>query len=152
MGSLPAETSKQGSCAAGTMVCDVLTRQAMHRVMWRTGLWNVLKCNILHIIKIQQHGKTTWKTLTYLYLPELTLTTWNLDCLTFFPFHFSVLTSAQLHVLHLDVTVVQQEVDGREWRLNDATITLDAETVLDVCLALPRHRLVKMQTDSNIEW
>lgn len=63
-----------------------------------------------------------------------------------------MLTSAQLHVLHLDVTVVQQEVDGREWRLNDATITLDAETVLDVCLALPRHRLVKMQTDSNIEW
>eukprot|EP00434_Breviolum_minutum_P015395 symbB.v1.2.013565.t1/scaffold963.1/size148485/5 len=25
-----------------------------------------------------------------------------------------------------------EEVDGREWRLNDATITLDAETVLDV--------------------
>ena len=93
------------------------------------------------------------KTLTYLYLPELTLTTWNLDCLTFFPFHFSVLTSAQLHLLHLDVMVdQQQEVDGREWRLNDATITLDAETVLDVCLALPSHRLVKMQTDSNIEW
>lgn len=91
---------------------------------------------------------------------DLPVPTWtNIDNLELglfdilIPFHFSVLTSAQLHVLHLDVTVVQQqEVDGREWRLNDATITLDAETVLDVCLALPRHRLVKMQTDSNIEW